>query len=158
MNVTPETTVAELQARFPKGFTVGPGEPDNPGCLCRILGVTSHFRYLAMSVRSGEWGQEGEVGYMAVSMDEEETPEAMTHCPADPPTEPEEQLTLTKTESVEYEIASQPADGMVTAAPPSDETEAVCPKCQSVNMLGADYKGSPWYGCNVCGHAWPVEG
>ena len=66
MKVKSETTVAELMKRFPRGFAVGPGTPDQPGCLSRLLMASSH---LSAIINFGMI--EGNQGYMVVDMDEE---------------------------------------------------------------------------------------
>lgn len=67
MQVKPDTTVAELMARFPNGFSVGPGTPEDPGTLSRIVFASSHFVALAKSHSVAE----GNRGYLVVDMDED---------------------------------------------------------------------------------------
>lgn len=67
MKVSANTTVAELMKRFPDGFAVGPGEPDNPGELSRVLAASSHLRGIVSQYPV----LEGNQGYMIVDMDEE---------------------------------------------------------------------------------------
>ena len=67
MKVLPETTVAELMRRFPGGFSVGPGTPDDPGALSRILAASSHLHAILDRFRCATGNQ----GYMVVDMDEE---------------------------------------------------------------------------------------
>lgn len=66
MTVKPETTIAELQARFPNGFAIGPGTPDNPGRLSRILKASS---YVQAVIREFPFAT-GNQGYMVVDLDE----------------------------------------------------------------------------------------
>ena len=66
MEVKPGTTVADLMKRFPRGFSVGPGTPEQPGCLSRLLMASSH---LSAIVNFGSI--EGNQGYMIVDMDEQ---------------------------------------------------------------------------------------
>lgn len=47
VKVSPETTVAELQRRFPGGFSVGPGSPEMPGELSRVLAASSYLSKIA---------------------------------------------------------------------------------------------------------------
>jgi hypothetical protein len=67
MKVTSEITIAELMKRFPNGFSVGPGTPENPGALSRIIFASSHLR----AVASNHPIVEGNQGYLVVDMDEE---------------------------------------------------------------------------------------
>ena len=67
MKVKAETTVGELMARFPNGFAVGPGSPENPGALQRVICATSHFRVIASQFAI----LDGNKGYMVVDLDEE---------------------------------------------------------------------------------------
>jgi hypothetical protein len=43
MTLTGKETVSELMARFPGGFSVGPGTPESPGVLSRIVAASSHL-------------------------------------------------------------------------------------------------------------------
>ncbi len=43
MKAKPNTTIAELMKKFPNGFSVGPGTPERPGTLGKIIGATSHL-------------------------------------------------------------------------------------------------------------------
>lgn len=67
MQVKPETTVAELMERFPKGFAVGPGTPDDPGCLSRVLMASSHLPAIVANYPMAS----GNKGYMVVDIDPE---------------------------------------------------------------------------------------
>ncbi len=67
MKVTPETTVRELTKKFPNGFCVGPGTPEEPGVLSRIIFATSHLR----AIVANHSVPEGNQGYLVVDMDEE---------------------------------------------------------------------------------------
>ena len=67
MDVTPETTVAELMARFPGGFSVGAGTPEKPGCLSRIVAASSHFSKIAHSFPMPP----ANGGYLVVDMESE---------------------------------------------------------------------------------------
>ncbi len=66
MKVEPTMTVAQLMAKYPNGFSVGPGTPDNPGVLSRILYATSHFSLLAQTTRGVTQGNQG---FLLVDMD-----------------------------------------------------------------------------------------
>ena len=65
MKVKAETTVAELQARFPNGFAIGPGTPDRPGELSRVIFASSYL--MAMMGKMIEGNQ----GYMLVDIDDD---------------------------------------------------------------------------------------
>jgi hypothetical protein len=67
MKVKPEETVAELMERFPNGFAVGPGSPEEPGCLNRVLMLTSHLHIIAHHHPMPAGNQ----GYMVVDIDPE---------------------------------------------------------------------------------------
>jgi hypothetical protein len=67
MKVSPETTVAELMARFPAGFNVGPGTPERPGDLCRNVAASSHLFKIAQAYPLPP----GNGGYVVVDMDPE---------------------------------------------------------------------------------------
>lgn len=67
MYVGPDVTVAELMSRFPNGFSVGPGTPDEPGSLSRILFASSHFVAIAKNYPVAEENQ----GYLVIDMDDE---------------------------------------------------------------------------------------
>ncbi len=66
MKVTPETTIAELIKRFPNGFAIGPGTPEEPGVLSRIIFASSHLRVIVTNHPTPEGNQ----GYLVVDMDE----------------------------------------------------------------------------------------
>lgn len=65
MKVEPQTTVAELMQRFPGGFAVGPGTPDKPGDLSRILAASSRLSKVAHAYPVAQGNQ----GYMVVDME-----------------------------------------------------------------------------------------
>lgn len=65
MQVSPSTTVAELMQKYPNGFAVGPGTPDNPGELSRVLAASSHFQALLLAGLPEE-----NQGYLLVDMDD----------------------------------------------------------------------------------------
>ncbi len=67
MKVEPGITIALLMKRFPNGFSVGPGTPENPGVLSRIITASSHLHIIAANHPIAE----GNRGYMVVDMDEE---------------------------------------------------------------------------------------
>jgi len=66
MKMTPEITIAELMKRFPNGFSIGPGTPENPGVLSRIIFASSHFAAVAANHPIIFRNQ----GYLVVDMDE----------------------------------------------------------------------------------------
>ena len=70
MNVSPETTVAELMTKYPNGFAVGPGTPDCPGTLSRILMASSHLQHILDGLVRGYPGAQGNQGYLVVDMDD----------------------------------------------------------------------------------------
>jgi len=70
MEVKPETTVAELMTRFPRGFSIGPGSPERPGSLSRVVTATSHLR----NILANHPVPEGNSGYLYVTMDESKEP------------------------------------------------------------------------------------
>ncbi len=65
MIIPTETTVAELMEKFPNGFSVGPGTPENPGVVSKIICATSHFRAIVGSYAV----LDGNKGYLVVDMD-----------------------------------------------------------------------------------------
>ena len=65
MKVTVETTVAELMKMFPEGCSIGPGTPEEPGVVSKILYATSHFVGVARNYPV----LDGNKGYLVVDMD-----------------------------------------------------------------------------------------
>ena len=64
MKITAETTIGELQTQFPDGFSVGPGDADDPGCVSRILAASSHLAAITNRYPFAVGNQ----GYMVVEM------------------------------------------------------------------------------------------
>lgn len=65
MKPPPETTVSELMRRFPEGFSIGPGTPEQPGMLSRIMDASSYLSKIANA-----WPlPPGNGGYIVVDMD-----------------------------------------------------------------------------------------
>ena len=62
--------------RFPNGFAVGPGSPDDPGVLSRIILATSHLPAIASKYPYPEGNQ----GYMYVDMEEAEEGVEVYYC------------------------------------------------------------------------------
>ncbi len=69
MKVEGKTTVAELMAKFPGGFAIGPGSPENIGTLSRVLAASSHLSKIVHAYPLPP----SNGGYMVVDMDEEPT-------------------------------------------------------------------------------------
>lgn len=65
MKVEPSATVAELMARFPAGFSIGPGTPEAPGELSRIVAASSYLSKIAAEFPMPEGNQ----GYLVVDID-----------------------------------------------------------------------------------------
>ena len=67
MKINANATIGEVQQRFPNGFSVGPGTPEEPGALSRILAASSHMHKILERYPFADGNQ----GYLVVYMDEE---------------------------------------------------------------------------------------
>lgn len=65
MTPKPETTIKELMEKFPNGFSIGPGKPDNPGRASKIIFASSHFHAIVSRYNH----LTGNQGYLVVDMD-----------------------------------------------------------------------------------------
>lgn len=65
--IDPYTTIRELMARYPNGVVIGPGTPDRPGVVMRILLASSHLNAIVAEYPFATGNQ----GYLVVNMDPE---------------------------------------------------------------------------------------
>lgn len=65
MKPKPETTIKELMEKFPNGFSIGPGKPEDPGTISKIIFASSHFHALVSQYNM----LTGNQGYLVVDME-----------------------------------------------------------------------------------------